>query len=283
MIIKVLDRLKWLLMFGLPKKKSNIFEVRQSDFKDVKEPVFMLSTGRSGTKWFSELLSLDKSTCVLHDPTPNLAFQNTLAYEYLNKSNGSCEVEVRELLKEMYLAAREPYINYSVKTDKRLIETNNSITFFAPILLELFPNAKFIHVIRPPVKFIISGLRRDYYTDSPSDLRRINITDDSYSQVHKIAKLWETTNQFVEKLKENPIYKDRFHTFIFDDLDTKSIKSLLDFINVDVSETNIKKRIPRPSNIQSKGKISSFDNWPIEQKKAIKNICGELASKYGIQ
>ena len=78
------------------------------------------------------------------------------------------------LIKEVYFSGREEYLRYAFKTENRLIETNNGISFFAPILAEIFPTALFVHLYRHPGEFTRSGIRRDYFTGSIEDIRRIS-------------------------------------------------------------------------------------------------------------
>jgi hypothetical protein len=75
------DELYWFIKFGKSKRKCNIYDLRADNFNGIERPVFFLSTGRCGTKWFSSLLSFDKRVRVLHNPVPNLGSQSKAVYE----------------------------------------------------------------------------------------------------------------------------------------------------------------------------------------------------------
>src|SRR6056297_2758382 len=204
-----LEDIYWRLKAGKTKKRLTVFELRADLNKHIQNPIFFLSTGRCGTKWFSELLTHSKELFVLHSPVPSLAIQNKLAYELFKKN--SLNKNCIDLLKEIFLTGREQYLRYTYKTNKRYIETNNYITFFAPILMELFPDAKFVHLYRHPGEFVRSAIRRNYYTENnPDNLKRIVPLDnpekdhwENFSQIEKTAWLWNETNLFIEHFKDN--------------------------------------------------------------------------------
>jgi hypothetical protein len=203
-----LEDIYWRLKVGKSNRKLSVFELRSELNKYIKKPIFFLSTGRCGTKWFTDLLRHNKSLMVLHNPIPNLSIQGKLVYEISNK--GSLTNSEVSLIKEIYFAGREQYLRYSYKTEKRYVETNNYITFFAPVLAELFPDAKFVHLFRHPGEFVRSGIRRDYYTpQNIDDIKRIIPNElpkskdwNHCSQLEKTAWLWNETNLFIEIFKE---------------------------------------------------------------------------------
>ncbi len=247
-----LDDLRFMLEYGKPNRKGTVFDLRSGKLELMK-PVFFLSTGRAGTMWFSEVMKKDRSVKVLHRPSPDFAVQNVKAYKCFEHSEFDNET-LNEWFSEIYLAGRENHLRYAYKTDRRLIETNNSITFFAYALAEMFPEAKFVHLIRPPKKFIVSGLRRGYYTNHPQEMRRIVPGDNhhawrNYSREQKIAWLWTETNKFARKFG-NKIGEQRFKKFYFEELTVESVCKLLDFIDVGYDMNYIRKRINKPVNIQ---------------------------------
>ena len=167
-----LEQILWTLRLGKPKHKATIYDIRSNIGEYIKEPVFFLSTGRCGTKWFSELLKKDKSLAVFHQPVPSLAAQGCKVYKCFAQGDGKFVQSEMELITEMFWAGREDHLRYTYKAGKRYIETNNYITFFAPILLQIFPDAKFVHLIRHQGEFIRSGVARSYYSGGNRDLMR---------------------------------------------------------------------------------------------------------------
>ena len=103
------DELFWLLKFGKSKRKCNIYDLRADNFKGIEKPVFFLSTGRCGTKWFSTLISFDRNVRVLHNPIPNLGSQGKLAYEIF--VNNNWDVEEDRMLGPVN-TLRTPFVRY---------------------------------------------------------------------------------------------------------------------------------------------------------------------------
>jgi Sulfotransferase family len=280
-----LNDLHYMLEYGKPKKKGTIYDLRSSNFATLRQPVFFLSTGRTGTKWFSVLLAHDKSNKILHNPTPSLGAQSNTVYKTICNSGSP---EYNKLIEEIYLAARENHLRYSFKTDRRIIETNNYISFFAPILAKLFPESRFVHLVRHPVEFIWSGVRRQYYTNSPEDIRRIiPLADtensekwDSFSQTQKIAWLWNETNQFIENFKQT-IDSERSITFPFHQLNTENVNTVLDFTGSTINKNTTKNYLNKRVNSQKTGNKSEHDDWKTENIGSITAICKDLSKKYG--
>lgn len=273
-----------VLQYGLPKQKGTIYDLRSGGMKELPHPVFFLSTGRCGTAWFSNLISVDKSVKVLHDPAPTLAYQSKLAFKNLQVQKP--KIEIVELLEELFLAGRESHLRYSYKTGRRIVETNNGISFFAPILAELFPSAKFVHLIRDPYEFISSGLRRGYYTDSNEDLKRIRndrIFDrwGDTDRIVKISWLWYATNDFIFDFSKK--YPERIYRFNFSkDLTENKVSDLLSFLEINIDSKRISKKIPEPVNVQKTGKEIRYEDWSEGQKKQFHKLCDRLMDNLNI-
>ncbi len=283
------DDLIWTVQYGFSKRKATILDLRSDNFNNIEKPVFFLSTGRCGTKWFANLLSLDKKLKVFHEPKPNLGVQGRVAWEVIMKKYFEISETEKELLGEIFLAGREQYLRYSYKSDRRYVETNNQITFFAPVLTDLFPDSLFVHVYRHPGEFVRSAIRRKFYKPGNiEDLKRIFPLQNSgtskkwkkYSEIEKVSWLWTETNSFIEKVKDS-IPKNRFFSFDFNKMNIENVSELSEFCGAKINKRKIGKLLGNKKNVQKTGSYSNFENWNDEQKQQLKNICGEMAAKYG--
>ena len=282
--------LYWALIFGKPVRRSDFLSLRKNGFHDIDGPVFFLSTGRTGTLWFSRLLNFDRQSRAFHMIHPDLSYQSRWAYALHKQSNGRLTDTVKRALKEMVLIAREQHIRYAYKTDKKLIETNNNLTFFAPVLYDLFPNIKFVHLYRHPGEFICSGLRRKYYQNTSAlDKKHIepvvgNALDqwNNYSRLQKIAWLWFETNNFIENFKQE-LPDSRIFSLNFNERNQANIQALINFLELDVPAKKIKKYINFPLNQQKHGEYITYQNWPEQDKNQVREICGYLAKYYEYQ
>ncbi|MBS3777322.1 MAG: sulfotransferase, partial [Bacteroidales bacterium] len=196
--------------------------------------------------------------------------------------------ENKSLIREIYLSGRESYLRYAYKCSRRIIETNNYITFFAPVLRELFPRAKFVHIQRHPGDFVRSGINRNYYTGSGSDdIKRIVPVSgsekaqwESYPQIQKISWLWRETNQFIEEFKQD-LDAENFMTINFNALDVDKVHALTRFLEADVRPSFIRKKLSKRVNVQKTTIKEPFSQWKEEEKRQVDQIAGDLARQYG--
>lgn len=280
-----IDEIYWNLKIGKSKRRANAFEVRENLNNFIKKPVFFLSTGRCGTKWFSELINTNKAYHVLHSPVPSFALQNRIVRSSLISKVSS--EDAHSLLKEIYLTGREPYLRHIYKADKRYIESNNYITFFAPVIAEIFPDALFVHLYRHPGEFVRSGLRRGYYeTGNVDDLKRPLPPDNEedgkgLSRIGKVSWLWTETNQFIENFKLS--YPTRCMDFNFNDLTVEKVSALMEFLEIEINNPSIVKFLRNRVNVQRKGDFKAYADWSEEEREALRFYCAELAQKYGYE
>jgi len=284
-----LEELLFIKRFGIPEKKAKIVHLRKNNFRNMPAPIFFLSTGRCGTNWFVYLLSKTRGLKVFHEPKPNLGIQGVLMYNYLKESNYSLDEKIKNIFKEIIYIAGEQYFRYSYKTDNRYVETNNQITFFAPILAEMFPHAKFIHIFRHPGEFVRSALRRNFYSnDNVDDMKRIKpiqVTPyfdkwEDYSPIEKASWLWNETNSFIERFKSS-VGETRCYTFNFNNISIDEIVPLLDFLDVQIPRNKIAKKISKRTNVQTRKEFPLYNEWKDSDKVLLKKHCNDLASKYG--
>jgi hypothetical protein len=117
------------------------------------QPVFVLSTGRTGTMQLSAVLNLSPDIFAVHEPRPSLVKVAKDAY-----INGYPEDKWIDIVQ----SARDELIAYAHHKQKIYVETNNRLTFLAKALSKAFPKSKFIHLHRHPYEVIRSGMRRGW-------------------------------------------------------------------------------------------------------------------------
>jgi len=227
-------------------------------------PVFFLSTGRCGTKYIANLLQENRFLDVYHHAFPELLFHQQTAYVNPHSDETKFVIE----------AARIELIFESIRRNRIYVETNNRLTFFAYALATIFPKARFVHLIRHPIDFINSGLKRNWYSQKViADAGRIvpedhNIKWDLFEPFEKIAWLWYTTNQFIEDFKSQ--YAKQTFTFNSEDLftNTNSLEELIGLISNEKISRKMKKKFMKPINRQSKISsekiILNKDNLPYQ-------------------
>lgn len=268
--------------------KSEI--VRNSNYR----PVFFLSTGRCGTKLFSNLIAKDKSFFVVHTSNKDLIEQGKMFYvvskdQELNVFQGGNVFN--KLGSQIFTAARDEVLYKAYLHKKLYLETNNRITFLAPAINYWMPGARFVHIIRHPGYFVRSGILRGWYTGNhPHDHGRITPVDgtpeyikwDSWDAVQKISWLWKETNSFIDQFAES-VGKDSVYKFNFDELSNETVQNLMNHLNVSVSESSVAKSVQSPVNVQKSGVFPKYEDWNKNEKEKLAEICGDLAASYGYE
>ncbi|MEX2483400.1 MAG: sulfotransferase [Brumimicrobium sp.] len=273
-------------IFGKKKKNVDLYDLRLN--LDQVSPVIFLSTGRCGTKWIDTVLSEDDTIVSLHHPIPVMRHQAKLAYSF--EFNKATENE-KELLKELFLAGREDLILQSKKVGKELIITDSRTTFFAEIICELFPKAKFVHLHRHPGEVVRSGLRRKWYaSNDQSELNRITPIKSnelakkwsSFDLIEKNAWLWNETNDWILKLFSK-IPDSQKHTISFNDWNEELLSELFAFCGVRMDKSQISKKLSKKINSQKSVSVSKYKDWSEEDKLKVKAFCSKTAELLGHQ
>ena len=224
-------------------------EVLPEDVLANAAPVFVLSTGRVGTMLLTRLFELEKGLHIEHEALPEMLYTGKLAYVDPNNI---------EFTKGAFMAGRYEAIRDCQLQNLRYVETNNRLTFFAPAMAALFPNAKFIHLLRHPDSFVSSGIQRNWYTGKTiTDEGRIAPGKDLgiERQQDKIAWLWNATNAFIDDFKAGA-GKDRTLTVRSEDLfsNAEEAERILNWLNFKADKTSIQKVLNTPVNSSRKKK-----------------------------
>lgn len=244
-------------------------------------PMFVLSTGRCGTKWLTELLRQDPCMRVNHNDYPELIRHSQLAYEQY--------VESPRVFQEIIRATRDGYILDAHRRNRVYVETNNRITFFAYAIRAVYPKARFIHLVRHPGDFVRSGLRRGWYHGGRHDVGRLrdirNPTKwETMTDIEKIAWLWNETNQYIEDFLstlDNP----STHLVVKAEEMFSNVEAgtrICEFVGAKVSHRFIAAMLDRKINQQRMGAVLSYERWSKKDKSQLRRHV-PLAEYYGYE
>ena len=280
--MNVLNRvLRYLSIWLRPPKIATLEfdEVDQPTLSFV-SPVFVLSTGRCGTKWLTELLRRDPRMRVNHSDYPELIRHSRLAYEQY--------AEMPRVFQEIIRAARDGYILDAYRRGQVYVETNNRITFFAYAVQAVYPQARFIHLIRHPGDFVRSGLRRGWYHGGRHDVGRIrNIVDpagwEEMTDTARIAYLWNETNQYIETFAKT-LDVGAFMQVRAEDMfsGVQATKAIADFVGAKIQDRIIRSMLKKKINRQMTGNILPYREWSRESKMQLQKYAS-LAERYGYE
>ncbi|MFQ5509840.1 MAG: sulfotransferase [Leptospirillia bacterium] len=113
-------------------------------------PVFIVSTGRSGTTTLSRLLSQVEGCVCPHEPEPVLIAESS-GYRYGDVS----AADVAEVL----AATRSASVD-----GKLYCESNQTLSLLIPVILQVFPHARFVWLIRNGMDVVSSAYQRQWYS-----------------------------------------------------------------------------------------------------------------------
>jgi len=180
------------------------------DFLKQKNIFLVTSTGRTGTLWLNNLLGSVKGVLAAHEPVPfeqiaqlNALLDESVALEYLTS------FRVREIA--LRCKNRE-FDTYG--------EVNGALRRHVPALRQLFPQMKFVHIVRNARTFIESVMQRNTFTESDKINEIIDppvgyFTKSEWSEMSRFEKIcwvWKCENEFLSN------YCDK--TLRFEDITT---------------------------------------------------------------
>jgi len=253
-------------------------------------PVFILSCGRSGSQFIHHLLSKSGQAKSYHEAFPNLMYFSNYAYHHQEK---------REVLKMMIQASRMELIAAAFNENKIYTESNQCLSFFAPVLSDIFPKSKFIHLVRHPADFVKSAVGKGWHlNDSIWESGRLKMQTsewDEMSQIQKLAWVWTQTNQYLLEVLSDlrperllivkaedmfsrlEIVKKTYH---FCEMDVPVSDDVLqDLMNTRVNELVIHHN--EPASMKKVPDFPSYNEWTPKMKKELVQFAFPLALQYG--
>jgi len=267
-------------------------------------PVFIASTGRSGSKMIARVLDIHPAIRAYHEPEPHL---NVESYARWKGSHSAKRIRSKIQRKRMDLIKEEE--------DRIYIESSHYCSHIITDIHSVF-NSLFIHLYRDGRPFVRSGLERDWwYPKSYADVRgrgtfkgfrEIAITrrlrrtfllnighvmDDHRlappfhfkTRLEKISWLWTEINRSIlSQLDALP--SSAYTSIALEDFSPSLIRDLLHFVGVDRDSDLIDEMITmgrrRPNRTKSRS-IPPFDEWTDEDQTTFWKIAGDMMDRLG--
>ena len=263
------------------------------------KPLFIVGSGRNGTRSIFRMLRGNSKIEAHHE----YMCENIQKISCLYSMGCISKEECKEEVFRHYFSA----INYSRK--EIWLDSSNKASWIIDILAEVFPDSRFIHLIRDPRRVVPSfyyKLREEMYDDEsvrcladwinngmnknetpPLEKKywwklktNFSIVDEneiSLSRFEKVCRHWLEINKCIDSslLK---ISKDRYSVFTLEEL-VKSKESLnLFLIFLDLEPTNYYfDFLQKPRNVF----LPLEFNCTKDQEIILKRICEEKGSEYG--
>lgn len=239
--------------------------------------VFVLSTGRTGTKFLSNFFSdLSPKIKSLHEPFYSRHFR-IFSNLYFHKKIK------KKMLREIFKISR--YNIFNLKNYDFYIESNNFLSGFGEALIELIPDVYIIHIVRDPRNYIQShinhgifkGEKRIYLKYIPYTLYKKKKRAWNNNKIEILAERWVFINNKLFELSN--ICKNYKMIYFEDMFNNLEMKELNNFIGIEYKDDFFFRKIQKKENFSTMQIMDSWQKWSKKTAITVNNICKELMQK----
>ena len=241
-----------------------------------KKVVFILSTGRTGTKFLASYYSKAPGVFAVHEPKPSRVLRLwTMAYFQSKVS----ETKMAQVLNKFRLKLIQ-----NVR-EETYIESNNFMAGFAPSITKEFKEPIIIHVVRDPRDYIKSAMNKRANSGLKGLVNRLMpyahlpLGEGENAVLIRTATYWEMTNRCLQQAGKD--YKN-YHLFKFEDIvdpGSDALDKLSNILNVAMDKKPLGKN--KKINQAHLSVMSGWQTWSAEQCEIVQDICGPLMREYG--
>lgn len=244
--------------------------------------IFTLTTGRTGTDTLTRLLALSDLIDAHHEPLPKLIPERKRAREEVYQNMGR--------YRRIFVQARGGPLLKAVLIGKIYAETSPKLTFFAPVIADLLPRAKFIYLHRHPAEVVRSGMRRLWYQGHEHDEVRIRPACgekhfeewSSWDAFTKNCWSWHAYNEFALDFLSH-MEQERVLNLSSEDLYSgEATPGIFQFIGTpEPSANDVQEVLRRKHNAQVTHDFPKYAAWSEEQQAVLYAVAGETMSRLG--
>ena len=256
------------------------FSSTEATFKQNNiKPIFILSTGRTGTTFLANFLNSQSSVTAFHEPKPSRILR-MWSFAYMNGKVS------KDWMASILYKKRKKIIN---SVDNHIyIESNPYLIGFVDVLNEVFNKPIIIHVLRDPRDFVRSSL--NHGNDSGIKLFFNNYVPYWYPDIKSYLKInrkltmdekaigfWSlANNKLIEANQNNPNY----HQIKFEDLfnNNNSYKQIADIVGLE--SINVTGKFKKPINASRKSTNTFWESWSTSKIRFIDTVCGSLMKRF---
>jgi len=198
-------------------------------------PVFILSTGRTGTQFFEEYLNQTAESVVCrHEPKPSRRFK-FLSNLYLDQRIAS------RTIARIYRRSRRSLFRQT--GERQYVESSNFLFGCIPAISQLYQEPGVVHIIRHPVGYVKSHLGHGFWKGHkkffarhvPYWMERVEISDRTNPAAWLSARWNYVNRQIASYATTNPYLLVRFEDLFSKDSAASSaqINSIRTFCGLD--------------------------------------------------
>lgn len=247
--------------------------------------LFIVSTGRTGTQFLASFLS-EMGADARHEPGP--FWLRNLSNAYVS-GHASPERARRLLLKTRRNLNAPLYV-----------EASCLVYGLVGPILDVFPDAKVIQVVRDPRTYVRSAMDWGVHRAGGRPLNLVPFRRLSPAQFDPWslgARLdWARTRQFGRvcwnwlalnrAIRQQGQGAARFRTVRFEDIFDRErgfpgLHAIAGLVDVEASDEAIERFGPRLVNAARRREFPTFLDWPAPMRRYLADLCGEEAGEYG--
>jgi len=252
------------------------------------DPVLIVSTGRTGTRFLAQFLGSHYPCVEAHHTTDWSRLMNVLGNMQLTGLIGEGAVLAAwRTLKGQRFAMTEK---------SHFVDSNNHLFAFAAIARRVYPGVRIIHVVRDPRTYVRSHLnwskqRLSSYVANylipfwqPNGwlLREVGFKEwVTMSKFEKFCWIWDFKNRLMAAIEATtvPYLRVRFEDVTGLSGEGDQLDMLLRFVGLDPD--NRPRGETRPVNETTERKFPGWEKWSSADCLALERHCGEQMRRYG--
>lgn len=259
-------------------------------------PVFVVSTGRAGSKMIAEAMRVHPHVVALHEPRPGLHREAYMAWSGKRSARW---------IRDQVELKRGSLVAQILANGFVYLESSHFCSHLIAPLRDLFPGAKFVFLHRDGREFVRSGLERTWYRGKAESAlghlvrfarhrllldvgkagrdHRLTPPKQLRTRADRIAWLWAEINRSIEKGLAAVPKEDQFRLPLAA-LGRDSLRALTDFIGIEGDESILTRMLEvagRRPNQTARRSVPPFDQWTQDQQRQFFRIAGPMLAQLG--
>lgn len=243
----------------------------------MSSPVFILSTGRTGTQFFEDYFNRSSEAICRHEPRPSRRFK-FLSNLYLNQ-----KVSARRLGR-IYQRSRKKL--FSSLDGRSYIESSNFLFGCIPALKEIYGDLRIVHLVRHPHSYVSSHLGKGFWRGHkrffaryvPYWLENLEL-EKRNDPIEILAARWSYVNRQIASYEADfPYLRVRFEELFSEDkqLASQTLNQIREFCGLrDLNEAENESWLSSPKNVSSRIRVLKPG-----EKAYIQERCAPLMKLY---
>lgn len=248
------------------------------NLKDIPHrPVFILSTGRTGTQFLAHHFDNDPRVRAFHEPAPSRGLRLwTVAYLEGAVDQASMTRTLRAYRTGFFEGIDEPIY----------VESNNFLAGFAESLICEFDEPTLIHVVRDPRTYVRSAINNGAalgwkgFANRYLPFAHVELEPTSENpSIQRSARYWSLVNRHLHTVGES---YDAYHVFRYEDLfsdDSQTLSRLAEIIGVG-DRAMSRPESTRRLNQSPHSVMPPWEEWSPSEQTIVIDECGELMAHF---